>query len=114
MVIKMFNGYKKVNDNFIYLYLDNNYEFASDINTKKLKQNEIIKDTKNFLINHNLTCNNRIYYGGMSHGYCQSFRSKCKEIPHTNWPFPGSFCRKVRVAPYLHQCCRMLSQKYFT
>lgn len=71
MVIKMFNGYKKINDNFIYLYLDNNYEFASDINTKKLKQNEIIKDTRNFLTSHNLTCNNRIYYvsNGIVIGY---------------------------------------------
>ena len=38
----MFNGYKKINDNYIYLYLDNNYEFAKDITTKLQKQNEII------------------------------------------------------------------------
>lgn len=71
MVIKMFNGFKKVNENYIYLYLDNNYEFASDINTKERKQNEIIKDTRDFLLSHNLNFNNRVYYvsNGIVIGY---------------------------------------------
>lgn len=71
MVMNMFNGFKKVNDNYIYLYLDNNYEFASDVNTKLKKQNEIIKDTRNFLVTHNLDFKNRVYYvsNGIVIGY---------------------------------------------
>ena len=67
----MFNGFKKVNENYIYLYLDNNYEFAKDINTRLKKQNEIIKDTKEFLKAHNLNFNNRVYYvsNGIVIGY---------------------------------------------
>jgi hypothetical protein len=67
----MFNGYKFINNSYIYLYLDNNYEFASNINTKTLKQNEIIKDTREFLKTHNLNCNNRVYYvsNGIVIGY---------------------------------------------
>lgn len=75
MVIKMFNGFKKVNENYIYLYLDNNYEFASDINTKERKQNEIIKDTREFLRSHNLNFNNRVYYvsNGIVIGYINKY-----------------------------------------
>lgn len=75
MVIKMFNGFKKVNNNYIYLYLDNNYEFSNDINTKEKKQNEIIKDTKEFLRLHNLNFNNRVYYvsNGIVIGYINKY-----------------------------------------
>ena len=71
MVIKMFNGFKKVNENYIYLYLDNNYEFGNDLNTRLKKQNEIIKDTREFLRVHNLNFNNRVYYvsNGIVIGY---------------------------------------------
>ena len=31
----MFNGFRVLNKNYIYLFLDNKYEFASDINTKQ-------------------------------------------------------------------------------
>ena len=67
----MFNGFKRVNDNYIYLYLDNSYEFASDVNTKLKKQNEIIKNTRNFLVMHNLDFKNRVYYvsNGIVIGY---------------------------------------------
>lgn len=71
----MFNGFKKVNDNYIYLYLDNNYEFANDVNTKSKKQNEIIKDTRDFLREHNLNFNNRVYYvsNGIVIGYINKY-----------------------------------------
>ncbi len=71
----MFNGYKKINDNYIYLYLDNNYEFAKDITTKLQKQNEIIKDTKEFLNNHKLDFKNRVYYvsNGIVIGYINKY-----------------------------------------
>ena len=36
---------KILNKDYIYLYLDNRYEFASDINTKERKEQTIINST---------------------------------------------------------------------
>lgn len=67
----MFNGFKKINNQYIYLYLDNNYEFANDINTRDKKQSEIIKDTKKFIENHNIGFSDKLYYvsNGVVIGY---------------------------------------------
>ena len=67
----MFNGFKKINNQYIYLYLDNKYEFADDINTRDKKQSEIIKDTKKFIENHNIGFNDKLYYvsNGVVIGY---------------------------------------------
>ena len=46
----MFNGFRVLNSNYIYLFLNNNYEFASDINTKQKKEKKIIDECKNFLL----------------------------------------------------------------
>ncbi len=71
MVIFMFNGFRIINDNYIYLFLDNNYEFASDVNTKDKKQNKIIEECSNYLNKHNLKFNNRLYFvsNGIVIGY---------------------------------------------
>lgn len=67
----MFNGFRIINDNYIYLFLDNNYEFASDVNTKDKKQNKIIEECSNYLNKHNLKFNNRLYFvsNGIVIGY---------------------------------------------
>ena len=62
MVINMFNGFKILNKDYIYLYLDNRYEFASDINTKERKEQTIINSTISFLNNHNLSFDKRVYF----------------------------------------------------
>ena len=62
MVINMFNGFKILNKDYIYLYLDNRYEFASDINTKERKEQTIINSTISFLNNHNLSFYKRVYF----------------------------------------------------
>lgn len=74
----MFNGFKIINKDYIYLYLDNNYEFASDINTKEKKQNTIINDTKSFLNSHNLSFNKKLYYvsNGTVIGYINRYNLK--------------------------------------
>ena len=43
----MFNGFRVLNSNYIYLFLNNNYEFASDINTKQKKEKKIKKFNAN-------------------------------------------------------------------
>ena len=67
----MFNGFRVINDNYIYLFLDNNYEFSSDVNTKDKKQNKIIEECSNYLNKHNLKFNNRLYFvsNGIVIGY---------------------------------------------
>lgn len=67
----MFNGFKTINKDYIYLYLDNNYEFANDISTKEQKQREIIKSSRKFLMDHNINFNNKLYYvsNGVVIGY---------------------------------------------
>ncbi|MBO5182825.1 MAG: hypothetical protein J6B64_00265 [Bacilli bacterium] len=67
----MFNGFKILNSRYIYLFLDNNYEFADDINTKNKKQNKIIEECVNYLNTHNLPFNDRIYFvsNGIVIGY---------------------------------------------
>ena len=40
----MFNGFRILNSNYIYLFLNNNYEFASDINTKQKKEKKTPKN----------------------------------------------------------------------
>ena len=62
MVINMFNGFKILNKDYIYLYLDNRYEFASDKNTKERKEQTIINSTISFLNNHNLSFDKRVYF----------------------------------------------------
>lgn len=62
MVINMFNGFKILNKDYIYLYLDNRYEFSSDINTKERKEQTIINSTISFLNNHNLSFDKRVYF----------------------------------------------------
>lgn len=57
----MFNGYRKINDSSVYLYLDNNYEFASDVNTKEKKKLDIINSCNNFITMHNLKFDDRVY-----------------------------------------------------
>ncbi len=71
----MFNGFKIIDKDYIYLYLDNNYEFASDINTKEQKEGKIINDTISFLNNHNLSFNKRLYYvsNGIVIGYINKY-----------------------------------------
>ena len=53
---------KILNKDYIYLYLDNRYEFASDINTKERKEQTIINNTISFLNNHNLSFDKRVYF----------------------------------------------------
>ena len=67
----MFNGFRVLNNNYIYLFLDNNYEFASDINTRRKKENTIISECKNYLIGHNLSFNDKLYFvsNGVVIGY---------------------------------------------
>ena len=72
----MFNGFKKVNDDYIYLYLDNNYEFADDINTKIKKENKIRQECINYLYSHNLNFNNKLYF--VSNGIVIGYISKNK------------------------------------
>lgn len=76
MVINMFNGFRKINDDYIYLFLDNKYEFASDINTKRKKENKIIDECKRYLYLHNLTFNNKLYF--VSNGVVIGYISKNK------------------------------------
>ena len=61
MVINMFNGYRVI-DNRVFLFLDNNYEFASDINTKRKKEKTIIEECEKYLFRHNLTFNDKLYF----------------------------------------------------
>lgn len=72
----MFNGFRKINDDYIYLFLDNKYEFASDINTKRKKENKIIDECKRYLYLHNLTFNNKLYF--VSNGVVIGYISKNK------------------------------------
>lgn len=74
----MFNGFKIINNDYVYLYLDNNYEFASDINTRDKKQNKIIDDTKNFLMSHNISFDKKLYYvsNGTVIGYINKYNLK--------------------------------------
>ena len=67
----MFNGFRVLNKNYIYLFLDNKYEFASDINTRRKKENTIISECKNYLIGHNLSFNDKLYFvsNGVVIGY---------------------------------------------
>ena len=76
MVINMFNGFRKINEDYIYLFLDNKYEFASDINTKRKKENKIIDECKRYLYLHNLTFNNKLYF--VSNGVVIGYISKNK------------------------------------
>lgn len=74
----MFNGFKIINKDYIYLYLDNKYEFSSDINTKESKENKIIDDAKEFLKDHNLSFNKRLYFvtNGVVIGYINKYNLK--------------------------------------
>lgn len=74
----MFNGFKILNKDYIYLYLDNKYEFASDINTKERKEQTIINNTISFLNSHNLSFDKRIYYvsNGVVIGYINKYNLK--------------------------------------
>lgn len=74
----MFNGFKIINKDYIYLYLDNKYEFSSDINTKENKENKIIDDAKEFLKDHNLSFNKRLYFvtNGVVIGYINKYNLK--------------------------------------
>ena len=67
----MFNGFRVLNSNYIYLFLNNNYEFANDINTKQKKEKKIIDECKNFLFSHNLSFNDKLYFvsNGIVIGY---------------------------------------------
>ena len=67
----MFNGFRVLNNNYIYLFLDNNYEFASDISTNEEKENKIAEECRKFLNLHNLTFNDRLYFvsNGIVIGY---------------------------------------------
>ena len=67
----MFNGFRVLNKKYIYLFLDNRYEFASDINTRRKKENTIISECKNYLIGHNLSFNDKLYFvsNGVVIGY---------------------------------------------
>lgn len=78
MVINMFNGFKILNKDYIYLYLDNRYEFASDINTKERKEQTIINSTISFLNNHNLSFDKRVYFvsNGTVIGYINKINLK--------------------------------------
>lgn len=75
----MFNGFKILYD-YVYLYLDNNYEFANDINTKLKKQNKIVEECRNYLNEHNIKASNRIYFisKGIVIGYID--KDKIKDI----------------------------------
>ena len=66
----MFNGFRILN-NYIYLFLDNNYEFASDINSKEKKENKIAEECVNYLKSHNLSFNDKLYFvsNGIVIGY---------------------------------------------
>ena len=57
----MFNGYRVINKRYIYLYLDNNYEFANDINTREKKKMDILNSCSNYLKNHNLDLIDKVY-----------------------------------------------------
>lgn len=72
----MFNGFRVLNNNYIYLFLDNNYEFASDVNTKEAKENKIAEECRKFLNLHNLTFNDRLYF--VSNGIVIGYINKSK------------------------------------
>lgn len=72
----MFSGYKIINNNYIYLFLNNNYEFASDINTKRKKENKIIDECVNYLSMHNLNFNEKLYF--VSNGTIIGYITKTK------------------------------------
>lgn len=57
----MFNGFKILYD-YVYLYLDNNYEFASDINSKEKKQSKIIEECNNYLREHNIKSRDKVFF----------------------------------------------------
>lgn len=67
----MFNGYRVLNNDYIFLFLDNNYEFANDINTKRKKENKIINECINYLYFNNINFNNKLYFvsNGIVIGY---------------------------------------------
>ena len=89
----MFNGFKIINKDYIYLYLDNKYEFSSDINTKESKENKIIDDAKEFLKDHNLSFNKRLYF--VTNGVVIGYINKYMYI--TSHP---SFDKKTTVCKY--------------
>lgn len=72
----MFNGFRVLNDNYIYLFLDNKYEFSSDVNTKDKKESKIVDECKNYLIKHNLSFNDKLYFvsNGVVIGYINKKR----------------------------------------
>lgn len=67
----MFNGYRILNNNYLYLFLDNNYEFGNDINTKEEKENKIKEECRKFVNIHNLKFNDKLYFisNGIVIGY---------------------------------------------
>lgn len=71
----MFNGYRNINNEYIYLYLDNNYEFSSDLDTKEKKKLDIINSCNNFIDIHNLKFNDRVYLisNGLVIGYINKY-----------------------------------------
>lgn len=50
-----------INKRYVYLYLDNKYEFASDINTRDKKKMDIINSCNNYLKEHNLNLIDKVY-----------------------------------------------------
>lgn len=72
----MFSGYKVLNNKYILLFLNNNYEFSSDINTNRKKENKIINESIKYLFIHNLNFNDKLYY--VSNGYVIGYMNKNK------------------------------------
>lgn len=78
----MFNGFKVLNNNYIFLFLDNNYEFAQDINTKRKKENKILSECKEYLYSHKLNFNNKLYFvsNGIVIGYIEKYKLQKRDI----------------------------------
>lgn len=70
MVINMFNGFRKLNENNVLLSFNNNYKFNNDLDYKS-KEKIILNETKKFIINHNINFNKKILYvyNGIIIGY---------------------------------------------
>lgn len=72
----MFNGYRILNSNYLYLFLDNNYEFGNDVNTREEKENKIKEECRKFINIHNLNFKDRLYF--VSNGIVIGYINKIK------------------------------------
>ena len=58
----MFIGHRIFNEDYIFLILNNNYKFDSDIDNKKKKEDKIKNECINYLYFNNLNFNKKLYF----------------------------------------------------